>query len=646
MLQSFIIVRIFVIQFQKLDQLVIIMVYSRIILHFVLFFLISNFNLFGQYQNVRVDGPQSYQPEEVTIAINPVNPNILAGGANIDNFYYSSDGGFNWGESFMSSTLGVWGDPCVLFDSLGNLYYGHLSNPASGYWIDRIVIQKSTDYGQTWNDGAGIGFLNPKNQDKEWLAVDLTQSQYKGNIYVTWTEFDDYGSSNPNDSSRIRFSKSLDQGETWSDAITISDRSGDCIDSDNTTEGAVPAVGPNGEIYVSWAGPLGLMFDKSVDGGETWGTDIFVSDIPGGWDFNVPGIYRCNGLPITMCDISNSPHQGNIYICWGDQRNGSNNTDVFISRSTDGGETWSTAMRVNDDNTTRHQFFPWMTVDQKTGNIWAVFYDRRNTTGSATDVYVARSTDGGETFDNFKVSESSFTPTSGVFFGDYINIAAWNKEIRPIWMRLQSGVLTVWTAIIQDSTTVPVELTNFNVTANSGEVLLEWQTATETNNLGFEIERAKINALPENGNPQFYLIGYVPGNGTSTSPHDYNFLDKNIVSGIYQYRLKQIDFDGYFEYSDVIEVNFIAADDFRLAQNYPNPFNPSTTISYQLPEATYVTLKVYDILGNEVETLVNGLMPAGVHEVNFNASNLSSGVYLYRIDTEKLHLQRKMLLTK
>jgi len=180
---------------------------------------------FAQYQNFRLDGPQSNSPEEVSIAINPLHTNILAAAANIDHFYYSIDAGINWGEKHLNSTLGVWGDPSVLYDSLGNLYYAHLSNPTSGYWIDRIVVQKSTDFGQTWtwSDGAGVGYEYPKNQDKEWLAVDFSQSVYKGNIYLTWTEFDDYGSSNPNDSSRIKFSKSTDQGDTWSSAITISD---------------------------------------------------------------------------------------------------------------------------------------------------------------------------------------------------------------------------------------------------------------------------------------------------------------------------------------------------------------------------------------------------------------------------------------
>ena len=601
---------------------------------------------FAQFQNIRIDGPQSNSPEEVTIAINPANPDVLAGGANISHFYYSFDGGLSWGEKHLSSSLGVWGDPCVLFDSLGNLYYAHLSNPVTGYWIDRIVVQKSTDNGITWNDGAGVGLVVPKNQDKEWLAVDLSQSQYKGNIYMTWTEFDDYGSSNPNDSSRIRFSKSTDQGETWSDAITISDRSGNCIDDDNTTEGAVPTVGVNGEIYVSWAGPLGLMFDKSLDGGETWGTDIFISDIPGGWAFTVSGISRCNGLPITMCDISDSPYQGYIYSCWGDQRNGTTDTDVFFSRSTDGGETWSPALRVNDDNTNRHQFFPWMTIDQTTGIIWGVFYDRRNTTSTNTDVYVVKSIDGGQSFENFKVSESSFTPTSSVFFGDYSNIAAWDKKIYPIWSRLHGGQLSVWTTIIEDTVTVPVEFTQFSASVNSGNVMLEWETSTETNNLGFEIERARLTDNSEINNTEFHLIGFVQGSGTTTNPNRYSFTDEELLSGVYQYRLKQIDYDGSFKYSGTVELNLIAVNDFRLEQNYPNPFNPSTTISYQLPKAEFVTVKIFDTIGNEVKTIVKEIKPAGVHEVNFDASHLSSGIYLYRIDAGTFHQSKKMLLVK
>jgi hypothetical protein len=600
-------------------------------------------NSYSQYPNILVDNSGS--PEEVTIAINPLNPNVLAAGANIDNFYRSTNGGNNWTESQMvSNSLGVWGDPVVLFDSLGNLYYAHLSNPISGWWIDRIVVQKSTNNGLTWNDGVGIGQgIQPQAQDKEWLAVDHTQSPYRGTIYMTWTEFDSYGSSNPSDSSRIRFSKSTDQGETWTTAITISDVSGNCIDSDNTDEGAVPCVGPNGEIYVSWAGPVGLVFDKSTDGGQSWGTDVFVSSIPGGWDFDVSGISRCNGLPITMCDIGNSPYNGDIYVVWSDQRNGATNTDIFMSKSTNGGNTWTSAIKVNNDNTTREQFFVWSTIDPSTGHLWFVFYDRRNTTGAATDVFVAKSADGGTTFDNFKISESAFTPTSSVFFGDYTNIAALDGKIYPMWMRLQ-GNLSVHIAIIEDSTTIPVELNNFTANLSEGIVYLNWETSTETNNLGFYIERRNYN---DNGAQTDWIeIGFAEGNGTATERNNYSFEDQPVNDGTYHYRLKQVDYNGTYEYSNELEINLFTVKDFELSQNYPNPFNPTTTISFQIPEESFITLKVYDAIGTEVETIAEGRYPAGVHEVVFNADKLSSGLYLYRITSGNIELTKKMMEVK
>ena len=608
----------------------------------VIFVCIHSMNIFSQYPNILVDNTGS--PEEVTIAINPLTPDILAAGANISSFYRSTNGGNTWTESQMvSNTLGVWGDPVVLFDSLGNLYYAHLSNPISGWWIDRIVVQRSTNNGQTWNDGVGIGQgIQPQAQDKEWLAVDHTQSSYRGTIYVTWTEFDDYGSSNPSDSSRIRFSKSTNQGITWSTAKTISDVSGNCMDSDNTDEGAVPCVGPNGEIYVSWAGPLGLVFDKSTDGGQTWGTDIFVSNMPGGWDFDVSGIYRCNGLPITMCDISNSPYRGNVYVVWSDQRNGTTNTDIFMAKSTNGGNTWSAPIKVNDDNTTRHQFFVWSTIDPSTGHLWFVFYDRRNTTGAATDVFVAKSADGGTTFENFKVSETSFTPDAGVFFGDYTNIAAWNGKIYPIWMRLQNFQLSVLISKIQDI--IPVELNNFTADVKQGKVYLSWETATELNNLGFFIERRSIYSAENE--TEWVEIGFKEGRGNSTERNLYRFEDYPNYDGTYHYRLRQVDYDGTFEYSNEVEVNIFSVKSFALSQNYPNPFNPSTTISFQLPEASFISLKVFDALGTEVETIAEGKYPAGVHEVIFNAEKLSSGLYLYRIISGANELTRKMMVIK
>jgi hypothetical protein len=336
-------------------------------------FLILSTSIFAQFENIQISSEDAYYPEEVTIAINPSNPEQMAAGANLNYFFSQNTSVDGWSQKEMTSDLGVWGDPCVIYDSQDNLYFAHLSNPVSGYWIDRIVVQKSTNNGKTWSNGVGVGFNEPKHQDKEWLAADHTNSQFKNNIYMSWTEFDNYGSSSGKDKSRILFSYSEDAGEVWSNPVKISDVEGNCVDEDETVEGAVPTVGPNGEIYVSWAGPLGLMFDKSLDGGKTFGTDIFVSDIPGGWDFNVSGINRCNGMPITACDISNSDYRGNIYIGWSDQRNGTDNTDIFFKKSSDGGETWSNLLKVNSDTTSRHQFFTWMTVDSTSGNIYFVF---------------------------------------------------------------------------------------------------------------------------------------------------------------------------------------------------------------------------------------------------------------------------------
>lgn len=400
----------------------------------------------AQYTNVMVSN--EYDPNETCIYVNPKNTKHIIAGANLNSFYFSFDSGLTWNRNPMNSTLGVWGDPCLIIDTAGYLYFFHLSYPSVSTWLDQIVCQRSTNNGLSWSNGSGMGKNDPKEQDKEWAVV----NPFNNDIYVTWTQFDSYGSNDPADKSDILFSKSTDQGLSWSEAKRINLVSGDCIDSDNTTEGAVPAVGPDGQIYVSWAGPAGLVFDRSLDGGETWlDQDIFISDIPGGWDYGVPGIYRANGLPVTCCDLSEGPNRGTIYVNWTDERssNGLNqDVDVWLAKSTDGGNTWSSPKRVNNDEPGKQQFFTWMAVDQVTGYLWFVFYDRRNYPDTRTDVFMAVSKDGGETFENFKISETPFIPNQNTFFGDYTGISAHNNVVRPIWTRLDGVNLSAWTAIL------------------------------------------------------------------------------------------------------------------------------------------------------------------------------------------------------
>ena len=188
--------------------------------------------------------------------------------------------------------------------------------------------------------------------------------------------------------------------------------------------------------------------------------------------------------------------------------------------------------------------------------------------------------------------------------------------------------------------TVPVELTSFTANVNNeGNVVLNWNTATELNNQMFEIER-------RNNEGQYSTIGYVDGFGTTTEPQEYSYTDNTAGTGTYYYRLKQIDFGGQYEYSDEIEVEVIGPLTFALEQNYPNPFNPSTNIKYSLPENGFVKLSVYNLVGEEVSVLVNETVDAGFYEATFNAASLPSGTYFYRLQAGNTVQVKKMVLLK
>jgi photosystem II stability/assembly factor-like uncharacterized protein len=367
------------------------------------------------------------------------------------------------------------------------------------------------------------------------------------------------------------------------------------------------------------AGASGKLI-KTTDGGATW-TSLTTN-------FSTTTIYK---VVLTGTNT--------VYIA---------GLSAKLSKSTDGGATWTALSPAIAGS-----FFALAFKDQNTGYL----------AGSA--VGIAKTTDGGATWKALTAPSSLKATASfwSIAFGDstvwigsvngdviYSNDegSTWQAAKKPtsssifamsavggsLWLAGQGG------NIIKGYTNpaVPVELTLFSAEIKNKTALLSWKTATETNNLGFNVER-KINK----GN--WETISFVKGNGTTTVKKEYSYSDLS-ASGDVSYRLKQIDYDGTFKYSQVVELNFQTPGKFELAQNYPNPFNPTTVINYQIVKAGKVSLKVYDVLGKEIASLVDEEKAVGNYSIQFDAGKFSSGVYYYTLTAGEFSNTKKMILMK
>jgi photosystem II stability/assembly factor-like uncharacterized protein len=410
------------------------------------------------------------------------------------------------------------------------------------------------------------------------------------------------------------------------------------------------AVSPNGNLFAASYSNRVFISTNNGDSWEPTGAGIthlhvwalFVNqngDVFAGT--NGHGIFRSTnnglswdeintGLTGTYIRVITSSPEGNLYAgTLG--LTGTGEGGVF--RSTNNGDDWVIMNSGLPSNSTIHDF---AFYDNKIFVATTVFSGT-----SSNGVYI--STNNGQSWEPFKTGLTNILVRS-------LTIDSTDQNNPVLYAGTESG--GVWKHPI-DPSFIPVELISFTSYANGNNITLNWITSSELNNTGFEVQK-KVNsqqpALPSGrfsvSNSEFKSVGFVGGNGTTTETIYYSFEDKNLSAGKYFYRLKQIDFDGTFEYSDIIEVEVNIPTEFSLSQNYPNPFNPTTNIDYSIPVDGFVSLTIYNSIGQEVSTLVSEQQTAGKYSITFSGEKLPSGLYFYSLRSGDFSETRKMLFLK
>ncbi len=401
---------------------------------------------FGQVEIKNVSSIRT-GTNEPSIGIDPYAGRVIIG-SNVDLLFLSKDGGFSFTEKKLTSSYGVYGDPVIFINEKGTYFYTHLSKTpgkkAPEMW-DRIVVQKSNTFGDSFFNGTAVGYVEGKMQDKPWLSGDMNKkSLYYGRMYLAWTEFDKYKSASSNDSSRIKFAYSDTEGDSFSEPVVISDTAGDCSDGDNTVEGVNITPGKNGVLFATWAARGNIYLDISNDGGKTWGQDRVICQQVGGWDQQVPYLSRCNSLPFSFCD-----KKGKLFVVFGDRRN--KDLDVFISMSSDNGLIFTKPTRINKDplGNGKDQFMPNIAYDRIKGCFYIIYYSREQ---SMLNIFTETRMVYGKKIAKLKeitLSKAPFSPSNKQFFGDYLDIDALNGAVGATWTEIdyETNIITIKAAI-------------------------------------------------------------------------------------------------------------------------------------------------------------------------------------------------------
>jgi len=352
---------------------------------------------------------------------------------------WTADGGAGWkvAEGTAPPNYKVAGDVSVTFDRHGHAFLCYIAFDHTGvtsYWAlggsrGGIFVRRSPDGGRTWDKEPSVVVEHPETkpnlpwEDMPSIVADTREtSPYVGNLYIGWIQY-------RIDRTVMLFSRSVDDGRTWSAPMVVSTEPGLPRDDVGGLVAFRGAIADDGTLYATWSDGRGVVFTTSQDGGKTFAPSRRVFETPVPY-FNIANFSRGNGFP----NIAIEPKSHRLYVSWGDYRNG--DIDIFVATSADRGRTWSKPVRVNDDplHNGKDQFMQWVAVDPVDGSAYVMFYDRRgDSTNVRPIVVLARSTDGGRTFVNHAWTDASFDPRESSFLGDYNGLAALAGRVYGIW---------------------------------------------------------------------------------------------------------------------------------------------------------------------------------------------------------------------
>lgn len=380
---------------------------------------------------------------EPSVAVNPMNPKQVVVAYQVPaHIAYSNDAGQHWQHAVNTAPkdFKISGDVSVTYDNQGHAILCSIAFDKLGtfnYWghatkTNAVLIRRSLDGGKTWEPAPITVSLQSQQpgipmEDKPYIVADTSHGKYAGSLYIAWTRWSLVDS-------RMVLSRSTDDGKTWSTPMEIDQTPGLPRDDNGALEGFDGAVGADSTLYAVWSAGNNLQFTTSRDGGKTFAkAKNIIRTAP--TMFAVQDFDRANGFPQIAVDVRSGDHKhAHLYVTWSDYRNG--DIDVFCARSVDGGKRWSAPVRVNNDSIHdgADQFFQWLSVDPVTGAVSILFYDRRaDPENEKTVVTLARSSDGGQTFQNYGWSEKPFVASQDVFMGDYSGIASFNNRVYGAW---------------------------------------------------------------------------------------------------------------------------------------------------------------------------------------------------------------------